>query len=40
VPYRADGFVFKGNWASYNRDDCIDNDVRAEVMALKMVPRG
>ena len=30
VPYRADGFVFRGNWVSYNRDDCIENDGHAE----------
>ena len=29
VPYRADGFVFAGNWVSYNRDDCIENDGHA-----------
>jgi hypothetical protein len=30
VPYRNDGFVFRGNWVSYNRDDCIENDGNAE----------
>jgi hypothetical protein len=30
VPYRADGFVFRDNWVSYTRDDCIENDGHAE----------
>lgn len=30
VPYRADGFVFRDSWVSYNRDDCIENDGHAE----------
>jgi hypothetical protein len=30
MPYRADGFVLRGNWVSYNRDDCIENDGHAE----------
>ena len=30
VPYRNDGFILRGNWVSYNRDDCIENDANAE----------
>ena len=29
VPFRSEGFVFQGNWVSYNRDDCIENDAFA-----------
>ena len=29
VPFRSEGFVFQGNWISYNRDDCIENDAFA-----------
>jgi len=29
VPYRSDGFVFRDNWVSYTRDDCIENDGHA-----------
>jgi hypothetical protein len=34
VPYRSDGFVFRDNWVSYNRDDCIENDGHAEGAVL------
>jgi hypothetical protein len=30
VPYRSDGFTYRGNWQSYMRDDCIENDAGAE----------
>jgi hypothetical protein len=29
VPYRSDGFTYRGNWQSYTRDDCIENDAGA-----------
>ena len=29
VPYRSDGFVYRDNWQSHSRDDCIENDGRA-----------
>jgi hypothetical protein len=30
VPYMNDGFIYRGNWQSYTRDDCIENDAGAE----------
>lgn len=35
VPYRSDGFVFRDNWVSYTRDDCIENDGHAEGAVLR-----
>jgi membrane-bound inhibitor of C-type lysozyme len=30
VPYKNDGFIYRGNWQSYIRDDCVENDGGAE----------
>ena len=29
VPFRSVDFVIRGNWVSYNRDDCVENDAFA-----------